>query len=316
MAIKDGLRPATTQGPNLDLASDGASGETKKPPAPCFGRTARVVADWGLVDASETPHEKNKRGELGKPLFNWYFNRTGPDALSRIAFPQSSADKRNTLQNAVARTAKGAVNPQSPEAVASADPKTLSVHIQRVSEHFGANVIGIAAVHPSMLYSGDRYPEDGTGSDGRPRGEGTPEAMAEKYPYAICLSTACDYNMIQAHRHHIGDHAYHFSQARLALVYANVAAYIREMGYEAIQNRVQPMPNRPGGGGWRVGPQRYTHHGKIRRPDTSRRPHPDQHALGGRLTHRHRHRRLLQGLPQVRHDLPHQQHHYGRKGGA
>ena len=92
-----------------------------------------------------------------------------------------------------------------------------------------------------MLYSGDRYPEDGTDSDGRLRGERTPEAMAEKYPYAICLSTAWDYKMIQAHRHHIGDHAYHFSQARLAKVYADVAAYIREMGYEAIQYRTQPM---------------------------------------------------------------------------
>jgi epoxyqueuosine reductase QueG len=33
-----------------------------------------------------------------------------------------------------------------------------------------------------------------------------------------------------------------FSQAKLQLVYANLAAYIRELGYEAVQNRVQPMP--------------------------------------------------------------------------
>ncbi|MCH7713228.1 MAG: 4Fe-4S dicluster domain-containing protein [Chloroflexi bacterium] len=242
MAIKDGLRPAAAETPEPDLDSNGSSKQGKNIPAPYFGRTARVVADWESVDASETPHEKNKRGELGKPLFNWYFNRTGPDALTRIAFPMSSADRRNTLQNAVARSTKGTVNSQLPQAVESSSPEALSLHIKKVAEHFGANVIGIASVHPSMLYSGDRYPEDGTGSDGRPRGEGTPEAMAEKYPYAICLSTAWDYNMIQAHRHHIGDHAYHFSQARLALVYANVAAYIREMGYEAIQNRVQPMP--------------------------------------------------------------------------
>ena len=50
-----------------------------EPNAPYFGRTARVVGPWKSVDASGTPHEKNKRGELGKPLFNWYMNRTASD---------------------------------------------------------------------------------------------------------------------------------------------------------------------------------------------------------------------------------------------
>ncbi len=71
MAIKDGLRPSTTETPKPDQDSGGSSDLTKKTPAPYFGRTARVVADWESVDASDTPHEKNKRGELGKPLFNW-----------------------------------------------------------------------------------------------------------------------------------------------------------------------------------------------------------------------------------------------------
>ena len=211
-----------------------------RPELPYLGRSVRVVGSWESVDASGTPHEKNKRGELGKPLFNWYMNRTASDPLARTSFPQSAADKRNTLQNVVSRAPKGAVNPDKIEA---ADPKAMSGHIKRVSEFLGANVVGIAKVYPSMLYSGARYPDDGTGSsdkDGKiNRGA---EDTAAKYPYAICLSTAWDYNMIQAHRHHIGDHAYHFSQSRLQLIYANLAAYIREMGYEAVQNRAQPMP--------------------------------------------------------------------------
>jgi reductive dehalogenase len=123
-----------------------------------------------------------------------------------------------------------------------ADARALSRHIKRVARFFGADVVGIAAVHPSMLYSGSRAPDDGTGSHegGGPNASST--EMARKYPFAICLCTAWDYNMIQAHRHHIGDHAYHFSQAKLQLVYANLAAYIRELGYEAVQNRVQAMP--------------------------------------------------------------------------
>ena len=210
------------------------------PLAPDFGRSARVVGEWNSVPASESPHEKNKRGELGKPLFNWYFNRTSVDALSRIAFPQSSADRRNTLQHHIARAARSKTNSKKP---LGSDPEPLSRHIKQVAKHFGAGVVGIAAVHPSMLYAGNEFFDDGSASGGR--GDGSQDSPAEtsaKYPYAICISTVWDYQMTQAHRHHIGDHAYHFSQAYMALIYANLVSYIRELGYEAVQNKAQPMP--------------------------------------------------------------------------
>ena len=208
--------------------------------APYFGRTARIVGDWESVDASITPHEKNKRGELGKPLYNWYMNRVAEDALARTAFPQSAADKRNTLQNVVSRAPKGEINPEKFDVT---DPKALTEHIKRVAAYLGVQVVGIAAVHPSMLYAGSRYPDDGTGATDAARNIGrSPVAAAEMYPFAICLTNVWDYSMVQAHRHHIGDHSYHFTQSRLQLIYANMAAYIRDLGYEAIQNRVQPMP--------------------------------------------------------------------------
>jgi epoxyqueuosine reductase QueG len=215
------------------------------PEYPYLGRSARVVGPWQSVDAAETPHEKNKRGELGKPLFNWYFNRTPKDPLARISFPQSAADRRHTLQNAVRRAPRGAVNPDKIEVT---DPQALTRHIKRVARFFGADVVGITAVHPSMIYSGNRAPDDGSGGQEGGGPPAPPTEMAAKYPFAICLCTAWDYNLIQAHRHHIGDHAYHFSQAKLQLVYANVAAYIRELGYEVVQNRVQPMPAALAGG--------------------------------------------------------------------
>ena len=235
MVIKDEERTAAPVGNQETNGSQEGPGVTE---VPDLGRSVRVVGPWKSVDASETPHEKNKRGELGKPLFNWYFNRTANDPLARCAFPQSSADKRNTLQNVVSQAPKGEINPDK---IDTTDAKALTRHIKRVSEFLGANVVGIAAVHPSMLYSGLRYPDDGTGNSDNKIVQSA-EDTAAKYPYAICLSTAWDYNMIQAHRHHIGDHAYHFSQAKLQLVYANLAAYIREMGYEVVQNRAQCMP--------------------------------------------------------------------------
>jgi reductive dehalogenase len=218
---------------------DGNGAQANMPGYPYLGRSARVIGRWESVDAAETPHEKNKRGELGKPLFNWYFNRTPKDPLARISFPQSAADRRHTLQNAVGRASRGAVNP---DRIGVTDPQALTRHIKRVARFFGANVVGIAAVHPSMLYSGSRAPDDGSGASGGGGPKADSTEMARRYPFAICLCTAWDYNLIQAHRHHIGDHAYHFSQSKLQLVYANLAAYIRELGYEVVKNRVQPMP--------------------------------------------------------------------------
>lgn len=230
----------TTQGEEQQGRDGNCNGHKASPPeSPYLGRSARVVGPWESVDAATTPHEKNKRGELGKPLFNWYFNRTPKDPLARISFPQSAADRRHTLQNAVRRAPHGTVNPDRIEVT---DPKALTRHIKRVARHFGADVVGITAVHPSMIYSGSRAPDDGTGGQEGGGPAAPPTEMAGKYPFAICLCTSWDYNLIQAHRHHIGDHAYHFSQARLQLVYANLAAYIRELGYDVVQNRVQPMP--------------------------------------------------------------------------
>jgi reductive dehalogenase len=228
-----------SQGRDGNGDDNGNGHKASSPEYPYLGRSVRVVGPWESVDAANTPHEKNKRGELGKPLFNWYFNRTPKDALSRISFPQSAADRRHTLQNAVGQAPRGAVNP---DRIGVTDAHALARHIKRVARFFGADVVGIAAVHPSMLYSGSRAPDDGTGANGGGGPKAGSTEMARKYPFAICLCTAWDYNLIQAHRHHIGDHAYHFSQAKLQLVYANVAAYIRELGYEVVQNRVQPMP--------------------------------------------------------------------------
>jgi epoxyqueuosine reductase QueG len=245
MALKSDEQTAIQGEEQQGGDTHGNGDKASTPLYPYLGRSARVVGPWQSVDAAETPHEKNKRGELGKPLFNWYFNRTPRDPLARISFPQSAADRRHTLQNAVRRAPRGAVNPDRIEVT---DPQALTHHIKRVARFFGADVIGITAIHPSMIYSGSRAPDDGTGGQEGGGPPAPPTEMATKYPFAICLCTSWDYNLIQAHRHHIGDHAYHFSQAKLQLVYANLSAYIRELGYEVVQNRVQPMPAALAGG--------------------------------------------------------------------
>ena len=207
--------------------------------APYLGRSARVVGDWKPVEASSSPHEKNKRGELGKPLFNWYINRVSTDPLGRLGIFNSAHDRRSILTNVIGQAPKGTVNPQKAEVT---DPKAMTQHIKKVAEFLGADVVGIAAIHPSMLFSGARSPDEGMGYDGRAGGHLSPEELARKYPFAIILPVAWDYKMGQAHRHRIGDNAYHFSQQKQYATYANVVAYIRELGYSAIQGRLHAIP--------------------------------------------------------------------------
>ena len=210
-------------------------------PLPYLGRSVRVVGTWKSVDAAETPHEKNKRGELGKPLFNYYFNRTAKDALGRTGTANSAADRRNVLSNVVGTRAKGGSVRE--ERVEVKNAAAMTRHIKAVAKFLGASDVGIAAVHPSFLYAGSRYPDDGSGNT-RDTGAGAagPVENARKYPYAIACVVAWDYELGKAHRHRIGDFTYHESTERLQIAYANLTHYIKELGYSAVRTVAQPMP--------------------------------------------------------------------------
>jgi reductive dehalogenase len=208
-------------------------------PLPYLGRSVRVVGDYASVDAAETPHEKNKRGELGKPLFNWYFNRTSQDPLGRTATASSAVDRRNTIEHVIAHAPRGKINPDRVEVT---DPAAMTAHIKRVAKYLGASDVGIVRVHPSFLYTEGRYPEDGTGTSGPSQQPATAAQTAARYPYAIALVHAWDYDMGRAHRHRIGDAAYHFGAEKLRATYANLAAYIRELGYSVATRVATPTP--------------------------------------------------------------------------
>ncbi len=208
-------------------------------PMPYLGRSVRVVGDWRSVDASQTPHEKNKRGELGQALKNWYFNRASREPLSRVATVNSSADSHNVLEHLVSQLPKGKVNPTRTEVK---DPAIMARHIKRVAKFLGASHVGIMRVQPQFLYEGGRYPDDGSGGAGSIDHKAVAEETARRYPYAIACALAWDYDMGRAHRHRIGDAAYHFSAEALREIYANLAAYIREMGYSVVTRMTTPMP--------------------------------------------------------------------------
>jgi hypothetical protein len=90
---------------------------------------------------NQSPHPKNQRGELGKPLFNWYRNTVSKDPLTRVSAPNHFADRRHFLVNVINRSTSGKVNLRR---IAVDDPAAMARHIKAVALYMGANVVGIA----------------------------------------------------------------------------------------------------------------------------------------------------------------------------
>src|SRR5919108_2705041 len=205
-------------------------------PPPYLGRTVRVVGPVVNVETSQLPHPKNQRGELGKALFNWYHNTVSKDPLTRVSAPNHFADRRNFIATVINRAAKGKVNPNR---VPVADPAAMTRHIKAVARHMGADVVAIARAHPSFLYAGSRYVQDGTAEDAYQ--QSAPDELARKFPYIIVATTAWDYHKLQAHRHQIGDAAYHVSQIKGHMIVKALEGYVRELGYTALRGVVTPQ---------------------------------------------------------------------------
>ena len=223
---------------------NGANGkQAAVSPPPYLGRSVRFVGPHVNVDMNQSPHPKNQRGELGKPLFNWYRNTVSKDPLTRVSAPNHFADRRQFLTNVINRSGKGKVNPRR---VSVDDPAAMTRHIKTVAHYMGADVIGIAKAHPSFLYAGSRYVQDGTAEDAYQ--QETPEELVRRFPYVIQMTTAWDYNKLQAHRHHIGDAAYHVSQMKGVLILKAMEGYIKELGYTALRGVVTPQAAGVAGG--------------------------------------------------------------------
>jgi reductive dehalogenase len=214
--------------------SDEASADLAAPPY--LGRTVRLVGPHVNVDMKQSPHPKNARGELGKPLFNWYRNTVSKDPLTRVSAPNHFADRKHFLTNVINRSMNGKVNSRR---MPVNDPAAMTRHIKAVAHYMGADVVGIAKAHPSFLYAGSRYVQDGTAEDAYQ--QESPASLVRKFPYIIQAVTAWDYQKLQAHRHHIGDAAYHVSQMKGVLILKALEGYIRELGYTALRGVVTPQ---------------------------------------------------------------------------
>src|ERR1051325_8572313 len=110
-------------------------GEFAAPPD--MGRTVHVVGPVINVRPSDTPHPRN---------------RLSADPLARVTGGANhAADRRNVPTDALNRAPKGEINADRLEVK---DPEATSRHIKRVAKYLGADVVGIARSHPTMLTQG------------------------------------------------------------------------------------------------------------------------------------------------------------------
>jgi ferredoxin len=107
----------------------------------------------------------------------------------------------------------------------------MSRHIKKVAKRLGMDVVGVGKSHPSFMYGGRSSDRSGTGD----QAIDSAEALAREYPYFIVGSPAWDYDLLQAHRHHIGDIAYEVSSQRTAMVLTALEGYIHELGYKTLR---------------------------------------------------------------------------------
>ncbi len=234
MAIEIRERPAVEENGHSEEALTGRAIR----PEHYLGRTARVVGPQESPDPHDDPHAKNRRGELGKTVQNYYFNRFLQDPLNRMGHNVANNDPRNVMSAVISRAGRGAVNS---EKVPVVDPVAMTKHLKGVAKALGVDAIGIAPTLPEFVYKGGaRRTEDEHMITAR-TGE-TPESIAERYPYAVCFLFAWDDKLVRAHRSYIADANYHFNGMRADIAQNNLAGYVRELGYAAVQGAINTMP--------------------------------------------------------------------------
>src|SRR5712691_1899081 len=205
-------------------------------PIPYLGRSVRIVGPVVNVDMNQSPHPKNQRGELGKALFNWYHNSVSNDPLTRVSVPTAFDERSNFLAKVITQATTGTIHAKQVQVTEGA---AMTRHIKAVARYMGADVVAIARAHPTFMYSGSRYVQDGMAADAYE--ESTPEGLVRKFPYIIVATTAWDYDKLQAHRHYIGDAAYHVSQIKGHMILKALEGYIKELGYAALRGVVTPQ---------------------------------------------------------------------------
>ena len=131
------------------------------------------------------------------------------------------ADPANEMSFALRSAPPGKVFPVKSEVP---EPTRMAQDLAQLADFLGASVLGVAALDP-----GDLRPSVSADTE---HGDG-PSAVAESYPFVIVCAVPAEYDPSKAQGIG-GQHA----RRESASVSFSIAAYIRELGYQAIVHPV------------------------------------------------------------------------------
>jgi reductive dehalogenase len=104
-------------------------------------------------------------------------------------------------------------------------PEELSQNIKRVAHFFGADLVGVAEVHPNWIYSHEFNTQTH---------EHYPIEIPEVCDKAIVIAIEMDYHAIRSSPTGVAGAATGIGYSKMAFVANAVAAFIRGLGYRAI----------------------------------------------------------------------------------
>lgn len=161
------------------------------------------------------------RGELGSDVERWAALDAWPsDVVPRAADPGEAALAFAAFRLAYHLDA-GLSGGASRTRVPVADPAAATVAVKRAARFFGADIAGVAPLHPAFVYS-----HDGRG-----------EPVRVDAPWAVVVGRGMDFGRHLAAPGFAADAATGRGYADVTFTAAAVAFYIRLLGYDAAGHR-------------------------------------------------------------------------------
>jgi len=173
-------------------------------------------------DQRETVFERAARGELGERINKIWTKEDMPDPLSRSLFGYTY--EGNCLTRVLSNFVDGPVNVKRTQVTNEVE---MSTRIKEVAKALGADLVGITRLDPKYVYS-----HHGQGYDREKGTYGQKTLLNAKY--AIVIACEQDLMKVRSSPSYIDEfeigHIYH----KVAVIVCQLAAFIREMGYEAM----------------------------------------------------------------------------------
>jgi len=113
--------------------------------------------------------------------------------------------------------------------VNTSDLDRITLMVKKAVKWFGADLVGICRLDRRWLYTP-------TLTDGGPAPFGLHQEITDEYQYAIVTAYEMDYDLTKYFNTHVANAAPKMGYSRIAVTNAHISAFIRNLGFKAIES--------------------------------------------------------------------------------